>query len=475
MTEQAQPSSLSRQITIAVLPFTNVSNDPEVEFFSDGVTEEIINVLSRVRGLRVAGWISSARFKGADQTPVTVGKQLNVAYVLTGSLRMSGDELVLGVTLSESQEGNVVWTENYDRQLDDIFDVRDEIALAILHAVRIVLLDEEPAATFVRYTVNKEAYQFYLRGRFYHNKFGSADEYQKAISHFQSAIALDPAYAIAYAGVASCYLNMWFYRHLPAQQALPMVKQFTEQALALDAEIVESYLALARMQMLYEWDFESAARSFAKALALPGNTADLHCQYALFLAFTGDPDQARGEAALALQLDPFSLINNFYAAYVYWVAGDFGNAVAQGRKLVELQPGFWGGHMIIGLNLITLKDFPQAQDTLEAALEINYNGITLSACGVLFGLSGEMESARDIITQMTKLSQTQVVSNYDMGIVHASVGDADIAVDYFRKAFNRHEPPMLFFKYILRDWLSGERYDARYEALSEEISGVSKM
>lgn len=462
MTEDSQQVRPAAPISIAVLPFVNLNHDPEEEFFSDGVTEEIINLLSRIRSLQTAGRTSSFTFKGSALSPGEIGQQLNVDYLLLGSLQTEAEQLHIQTELVQVATGDQIWTADYERDLDDIFDVQEEIALAILDAVKIQLLGQEPATAFKRYTHNKEAYQLYLRGRFYHNKFGGIEEYNKAIGYFEAAAELDPGYAIAYAGIASCYLNMWFYRILAAEKALPLVKQATERALALDSDIAESYLALARMQMLYEWDFSSAAASFEKALQLNWNTADLHGQYALFLAFTGNSDQAQQQTALALSLEPFSLINNFYAAYVYWVAGNFENAVAQGRKLVDLQPAFWGGHMLIGLNLITLKDFPSAQDALETALEINYNGITLSACGVLFGLSGEIESARDILTQMNALSQSQVVSNYDMGVVHASVGDKDIAASYFQKAVEQHEPPMLFFKYIVRDWLSGVLYDVRY-------------
>jgi serine/threonine-protein kinase len=205
--------------------------------------------------------------------------------------------------------------------------------------------------------------------------------------------------------------------------------------------------------------------AFKKALELNWNTADLHGQYALYWALTDNYVKAEEEIALALSLEPFSLINNFYAGYVYWIAGDPERAVEQGRKLVALEPSFWGGHMVLGLNLITSGDYPAAQDALEAALEINYNGITLSACGALFGLSGETESARDILTQMISLSKTQVVANYDMGIVYASLGDTDTAVDYFQKAIAGHEPPMLFFKYIVRDWLSESGPNVRYQEL----------
>jgi adenylate cyclase len=252
---------------------------------------------------------------------------------------------------------------------------------------------------------------------------------------------------------------------MPASQAIPLMKAATQEALRLDSGIDESYLALARMHMLYEWDFSSAKTAFQKALDLNPNAPELHGQYGLYLALTDAPAEALGHVSQALSLEPFSLINNFYGGYVYWIAGDFGKAVAQGRKLVALDPGFWGGHMITGLNLITLQDYAGAQEALEKAMEINYNGITLSACGALFGLSGEPESARDILTQMTALGKTQVVSNYDMGIVYASIGEADTAVEYFTAAVEKHEPPMLFFRYIVRDWLSGELHDARYEAI----------
>ncbi|WAC12638.1 helix-turn-helix domain-containing protein [Dyadobacter pollutisoli] len=467
--KSAAPAQPARKASIAVLPFLNLSNDMEQEFFSDGVTEEIINVLSRTPNLQVAGRTSSFTFKGKNQDLRLIGEQLNVDHILEGSVRKSGNKLRIAAKLINVADGYNVWSEHYDRELEDIFDIQDEIALAILREIKVQLLGDELGNTFKRYTNNTTAYQLYLHGRFYHNKFAGIDEFNKAITYFQSAIEVEPNYAIAYAGIASCYLNMWFYRHLPAAYALAHMKQATEHALALDSGIAESVLALARMQMLYEWDFAGASAAFKKALELNWSTADLHGQYALYWALTGNLTKAEEQTALALSLEPFSLINNFYAGYVYWIAGNLEKAIEQGRKLVALEPAFWGGHMILGLNLITLKNYPAAQDALEAALEINYNGITLSACGALFGLSGETESARDILTQMTLLTKTQVVAHYDMGIVHACLGDTDTALGYFQAAIDEHEPPMLFFKFIFRDWLSKSGNDARYGEIISQI------
>lgn len=467
--ETNPPIAETERVSVAVLPFVNMSNDPEQEYFSDGITEEIINVLSHIPGLQVAGRTSSFTFKGKNQELRVIGEKLNVTHILEGSVRKAGSQLRITVQLIKVADGYNIWSEKYDRAVADIFEIQDEIALAILTEVKGRFMNDDPAIGLKRYTTNPEAYLLYLNGRFYHNKFAGVDEFNKAISYFQSAIELEPAYAIAYAGIASCYLNMWFYRYLPSAHCLPLMKRATEQALSLDNRIAESYIALARMQMLYEWDFTRAAASFKKALELNWNTAELYGQYGLYWGILGNQTKAEEYAMLALSLEPFSLINNFYAGYIYWLAGNFGKAVAQGKRLIALEPTFWGGYMIVGLNSITGQHYAEAGQALKTALQLNHNGITLSACGVLFGLSGEPEKARDILTQMETLSQTQAIARYDTGIVHACLGDLDTACTCFQIAIDQHEPSMLFFGYIVRDWLPEFRNDPRYEILMEQI------
>ena len=450
------------KVSIAVLPFVNISNDSEQEYFSDGITEEIINVLSHVPKLNVAGRTSCFKFKGNHQDIRIIGDQLNVAYILEGSVRKSGERLRITAQLVEVKDGFHVWSDNFDQSIRNIFEIQDEIALAILKVVKVQLLGNIQETALKRYTDNPTAYQHYLHGRFYHNKFAGPDQYYKAIEYYQAAIELEPEYAIAYAGIASCYLNLWFYRHLPSGQALPLMKQATGQALRLDGEMAESYLALARMELLYNWDFNRAALAFRKALELNWNTAELYCQYALFWSIQGNYKLAEEQIFQALVLEPFSLINNFYASYVYWAAGNFEKAVAQGRRLVALEPAFWGGHSIVGLNLITLKKYEEALEELEIALRLNYSGLTLSACGVLYGLTGAHEKAIAILEEMKAINQQNPVANYDMGIVPACMGDLDTACTYFDIAMEMHEAPMLFFKYIARDWLPDFENDPRY-------------
>ena len=459
----------TKDFSIAVLPFVNMSNDAEQEYFSDGITEEIINVLAKIPALKVAGRTSCFTFKNKTTDLRQMGSLLNVNHILEGSVRKSGNKLRITAQLVKVEDGFHIWSEKYDRELADVFDIQDEISLAILEEIKFTLFGEENATVFKRYTNNHNAYQLYLHGRFYHNKFAGLKEFKRAIKYFEAAIAIEPNYAIAYAGIASCYLNLWFYRYLEPQECLPKMMEATQKALELDGEIPESYLALARKQLFFDWNFDAANEAFKKALSFNWHKAELYGQYALFLSLTDNYAKAQENASLALDLDPFSLIDNYYAAYNYWLSGNFEKAIAQGRKLVELEPSFWGGHSIVGLNLIHSKQYAEALIALEIALKLNYSGLNLSACGVLYGLSGQTGKAKNIIEQMKLLSHTQPVAHYDMGIVYACMGDIDTAFTFFETSIIKHEPPMLFFKFIVRDWLGDFKNDLRYTLLLEKI------
>ncbi len=245
----------------------------------------------------------------------------------------------------------------------------------------------------------------------------------------------------------------------------------TAKALQLDAQITESHLALARMELLYHWDFDRAAQAFRRALESNRSTAELYGQYALFCSIRGRHAKAEAQAALALSIEPFSLIDNFYAGYVYWAAGKPQQAIAQGQRLIALEPAFWGGHSLVGMNMIKLKKYDEAALYLQKALDLNPNGMTLSACGVLHGLANEPNKARDILASMEALDKSQPIARYDLGIVHGCLGELDTACQYFDAAIERHEPPMLFFKSIVRDWLPGFEDDVRYAGLIERIFG----
>jgi TolB-like protein len=302
--------------SIAVLPFANMSSDPEQEFFSDGISEEIINMLAQVPGLKVAGRTSAFSFKGKNQDLRFIGEQLNVNHILEGSVRKSGNKIRITAQLIKVADGYHLWSEKYDRELEDIFDIQDEISLAILDAIKIKLFGAAKEAVLKKYTDNPEAYQLYLKGRFYYNKY---NKYflEKAIDYFKATIKIEPDYALAFAGIAYSYLNLWFYNYLPQEKCLLQMKQAIQQCLQLDNEIAEGHFTLGHMKMFYEWDFAAATIELKKAIELNPNRAEAHDLYSICLGLLGNYTEAIKHASTANSLDPFSLMINLHVAVLY--------------------------------------------------------------------------------------------------------------------------------------------------------------
>lgn len=456
------------QNSIAVLPFTNMSSDPEQEFFSDGISEEIINMLAQVQGLKVAGRTSSFSFKGKSLDLRIIGEQLSVNLILEGSIRKSGNKLRITAQLIKVSDGFHLWSEKFDRELEDIFDIQDEISLAILNAIKIKLFGAEKDAVLKRNTDNPEAFELYLQGRFYFNKWSGASGFNKAIEFYRAAIAIEPEYALAYTGLASCYLNLWFFSHIPPEQSLPELTRSALLSLELDDELAESHLAVARMKMYCDWDLTGAEISYLKALEINPKIAELHEQYAYCLGLSGDYTSAIKYATSAISLDPFSLMNNFHLGSIYWMAGEHEKGIEQGKKLIELEPRFWGGHCVVGANLMALKRFSEAMPELELAVKRNYSVFNLYYWGVGLALTGEKEKAREVLEKMVILRSTHSMGNFEIGFVYAALGESDTAFSYFEKAVSNHEGNVLFFKYNIKYHTQLE-HDPRTKKLMQKI------
>jgi serine/threonine-protein kinase len=442
--------SLDAFESIAVLPFANMSSDPEQEFFSDGISEEIINMLAQVPGLKVAGRTSAFSFKGKNQDLRLIGEQLNVNHILEGSVRKSGNRLRITAQLIKVSDGFHLWSEKYDRELEDIFDLQDEISLAILDSIKIKIFDTAREAVLKKYTANPAAYQLYLQGRFYYNLWAGADSFNKAIEYFRAAIKIEPDYALAYSGIATSCFYLWFLNFLPPEKCLPQMKQATQQSLKLDDGIAESHLAMGYMKMYYEWDFKEATREFKKALVLNPNIAEAHEQYAMCMGLFGNYKEALKHASIAYNLDPFSLFINFQVPVVYWMAGDYDKVSDHGKRLVELDPNFYGGYLLIAAGLIGTKRYEEAVPEIEMAILKHYGCITLNRLGLVYGLMGDKEKAREVLEKMVTLVYTQWVGNCDIGVVYMALGDFDNAFIYFDRAIEKHEGIMLLIRYNIR-------------------------
>jgi adenylate cyclase len=453
--------------SIAVLPFANMSNDPDQEFFSDGMSEEIINMLAQVPGLKVAGRTSSFTFKGKNQDLRTIGEQLNVNYILEGSVRKSGNKIRITAQLIKVADGYHLWSEKYDRQLEDIFDIQDDISLAILGAIKIKLFGVIKEAVLKKYTDNTEAYQLYLQGRFHFNKW-TPDGFNKAIDYFKEAIKTEPDYALAYAYISNSYLVLWFYNYLPPEKCLPQMKEAAEHSLRLDDGIAESHLVIGQMKFYYEWDFAAATSELKKAIELNPNYAEAHLHFALCQGLLGNYTEAIKHASIAYSLEPFSLMINFHVAVVYWMAGDYEKELEYGRRLVELEPNFYGGHSMVGGGLMGLKRYKEAVAESEIAVHQDSGSLTLRYLGLIYGLMGEKAKVREVLEKMENLRSTQSVGNYDIGVVYMALGEFDHAFQYFEKAIEKHEGFMLFIKYDIR-YFPEFQQDPRTKQIFEKI------
>ena len=435
------------QRSIAVLPFANMSSDPEQEFFSDGISEEIINMLAQVPNLKVAGRTSAFSFKGKNLDLRFIGTQLNVNHILEGGVRKSGNKLRITAQLIKVADGYHLWSEKYDRELEDIFDIQDEIALTILEVIKIKLLGTEKKAVLKKYTDNTEAYQLYLQGRFHYNRWAGADGYNKAIEYYNDAIKLEPAYVLAYTGLAACYLNLWFFSHLPPEQSLPYMQEATLKSLAIDDEIAESHVSLARMKFWYEWDFAGAEREFTRAIELNPNYAEAHEQYGMMLGIIEKANEAFTQAKDAYELDPFSLMNNWGIGWINWMVGDYPEMREKGKKLIELEPNFYGGHLILGTENWTMGRYEKALSELNIAVAQNNGPFTLSWLGCLLGIMGEQEKAKEILKKLKDMSLKEHVGNFDMAIVYAGLGEKELTFKCLEKGFEQHEGMMVFLKH----------------------------
>ncbi len=456
---------IQEENSIAVLPFANMSSDPEQEFFSDGISEEIINMLAQVPNLKVAGRTSAFSFKGKNQDLRNVGTQLNVNHILEGSVRKSGNKLRITAQLIKVSDGYHLWSEKYDRELEDIFDIQDEIALAILEVIKIKLLGEEKKAVLKKYTDNLEAYQLYLQGRFHYNKWA----FDKALKSYQAAIEIQPTYAIAYSGMASCYLDMWYFNFLPPKQSNSQMKLSAQHSLDLDNGIAESHIAMGRVKLWYEWDFDAAKIEFKKAIELNAKIDEAYEQYAYLLSFMNNYDESIKFASIAYTLDPFSITNNFCMGFINWMAGNYEKAVEQGKRLIEFEPHFFGGYVLLGYVYLKLKRYKEALAAYDLAVNLNYSAYTLYGLGAVYGFLGEKDKAKDVLEKMENLKNTQQVGNYKIAFIYASLGEFDKAFHFFEQAIENHEGQALLFKWNILDFNNGLAEDPRTEQILKRL------
>ncbi len=433
--------------SIAVLPFVNISNDPDNEYFCDGLAEELLNALSKIEALHVAARTSSFSFKGKETDIRDIGQKLNVGAVLEGSVRKSGNRLRITAQLINIADGYHLWSERYDRQMEDIFDIQDEISLSIVDALKVKLLGTEKAAVTKRYTENTEAYELYLKGRFHYFKW-TEQGFKKSIEIFNQVIKQEPNLAPAHAGLANAYVFLLFYGFTSPAESLPIIKAASARAVEIDANLAESQFALTRMKVFYEWDWSGAERGFRRTLAINPNHAEAHEQYANLLAVMGRTDEAIAMGRRALELDPLSLNANLNVGFVFWAAGRNDLLREQGEKLIEFSPNFFGGHWQIGVEHWATGKYEQAITALQTSVACGAAPMVTAYLGYLLGLVGRRDDAQKILNQFHELSAQHHSLPFELAIVSVGLGELDRAFELLETAYEQRAGILTWLKYI---------------------------
>jgi serine/threonine-protein kinase len=449
--------------SIAVLPFTNMSADPDNEYFSDGLSDDLINALTKIEGFRVAARTSAFSFKGQQVDARTIGQKLNVKTVLEGSVQKAGNRLRITAELVNAENGYDLWSEQYDRVMEDVFAIQDEITWAIVDALKIELLADERTAVAKRYTGSIDAYHIYLKGRYYWNR-GSPDAFWKAIDQFQTAIDMDPTYALAYAGLSDAYAGLGDAGHsaIPPREAFSNARDAVRRALDLDDSLAEAHTSLAHLRM-HEFAWPEAKREFERATELNPNYATAYHFYAFYYAAVGEPNKAIATLNRALELDPVSLNINTDLGVLSYFARDYDRAITQYQKVLEMDPGFIRAYMTMGSAYAQSGMHDEAVRMFQTALDLSGDRSKIAALGRALGLAGKTDEAREIISELKDLSTHRYITPYAIALIYASMGEKDEALSWLKMACDEGVSDLIYMK--VDPFLDNLRADPRFNAL----------
>jgi TolB-like protein/Tfp pilus assembly protein PilF len=423
--------------SIAVLPLVNTSNDPNTEYLSDGISEALINSLTELQQLRVIARSTAFRYKGKDVDPQTVGRELNVQTVLMGRVRQLGDTLNIQVDLVDATTGAQLWGAEYERKLSDVLSVKQTIAREVMDKLRLKLSGAEQQRLTKRDTTNTEAYQFYLRGRFYWNK-RTAEGLKKAIEQFQQAIEKDPSYALAYAGLADAYTTLPGYSATPASEVAEKAKAAASQAIELDPNLAEAHASLANTMMGFNSDSAGAEKEFQRAIQLNPNYPSAHHWYALLLAFQGRTDEAKKEILRAQQLDPLSLIINRTVGDVFFWAREYDQALEQFKKTLEIDANFPPAHEDLAMVYGIKGRYEEAIPEMNKAIALNGRLPNyVAVLGYIHAISGHKVEAQKMLDELTTRAKTEAVSPYAFALIYAGLGDKEKAFERLEEAITK--------------------------------------
>ena len=452
--------------SIAILPFLDTNPDPESEYLVDGITDSIIHSLSEFPKLRVMARSTVFRYKNQNVDAVGVGRTLDVRTVLVGSLRHEGRQLHVQAELVDVLTGARLWGESYASALDDLHSLEHEITDRIIEKLRLRTAKRKKRQ-IVKPTQNTEAYQLYLKGRYFWNK-RTLEGFRKAIDCFDEALHLDPNFALAYAGLADAYSFMGGYGYFPSREAYIKSKAEALKALELDASLAEAHTSLATVQYRYDWNWKEAEQSFQKAILLNPGYITAHHWYGVFQVLTGKFKEGIAKVEKAATIDPLSVVIQWTLGYTCFYARDYDRALKACWRALEIDPAFARVYIDIGLCYIQQSKNQEGIYEIQRGISLLDPGPTLlSTLAYAYGVLGQKEEALKILQDVTEEAKRQYVSPYNFALIHIGLGDKDQAFEYLEKAFERREDALVSLKVNPR--FDSLRSDPRYDALLKRI------
>jgi serine/threonine-protein kinase len=453
--------------SIAVLPFVNASSDPENEYLSDGITDELIDALAKIAGLRVSSRTSVFALKGKPLDVRAVGALLGASVVLAGTVRKAGEKLRITAQLTSTDDGRLLWSQRFDRQLVDVFTIQDEIAGTIVTTLRATMFADLSEHVPRRYTENIQAYGLYLKGRYAWNKRtqeGVAD----AIRYFEQAIAKDPHYAPAYAGIADSYALEVDYRSVPVAQGFAHAKAYARKALELDEALAAAHASLAWSLFIYDWDWEAAEREFRRAIELNPRYATAHQWFAFLLASRGEHDAALLAGHTALELDAASVSIRRGVGWLYYYARRYDQARDHLGRAIEMNPTAVESYRILGPTLALQGDLDEAERVLRDTLALPGAGAyTIATLGWVLARAGKRAETEALLRELEVGARVDYVSPVAFAILNIGLGNVERAIDWAERAYADRRGWLVYLK--VNPMLDPLRGLPRFEALVRKM------
>ncbi|HET6646042.1 MAG TPA: tetratricopeptide repeat protein, partial [Pyrinomonadaceae bacterium] len=450
--------------SIAVLPFVNASGNSELEYLSDGMTDSLINSLSQLPNLSVKARSSVFHYKGTDVDPQKLAADLSVQAILSGRVVQRGDDLTLYLSLVDGRNGNQVWGEQYNRKLADLVSLQTEIAREVSRKLQARLSGADERRLTKRYPANPEAFQLYLKGRYYLLK-GATSEQLTGISYFQKAIEIDPSYAMAYVGLADAYRSPSL--EIRPTEGLPKAKAAALKAIELDDTLADGHAVLGWVHFWYDWDWSAAESQFKRALELDENNADAHSYYANLLSNTGRHAESLAEAKRARELEPLNLRINALEGQFLVFAGQVDAGIDRLQKTLELDPNYYLARNFLAVGYIEKKMFPEAAAEAQKAIDVSPITYAKSLLAYALAKEGKTAEARAVVEDLVRLSNQRYVPGYSIANAFNGLGDREKALAWLERGFQEHDVRLIFLK-VDPKW-NNLRSEPRFQDLMRRV------